>query len=142
MVYLLQWKLLKDDEKCFLFYLRSSFCCQDIWIFVLTFWPFRKNGFIRKIKLIWKFMTYHPGYQTITMHILSSISRRKGNQTMKSGQVTEYDKIIFLQKSCLKWGSETSSRSRFVFSKLYIRQKQLVCGLVSIYFNIPELRIQ
>ena len=28
--YFLQWKPFKNDEKCFLFYLKSSFCSQDI----------------------------------------------------------------------------------------------------------------
>ena len=39
-----------------------------------------------KAKVISKFMTSKPGKQTITIHILSKISRSKGNQTMKFGQ--------------------------------------------------------
>ena len=40
----------------------------------------------------------------------------KGNQTMKFGQFIKYSKKnIFLQKSCRKWGRETSSRPLFVF---------------------------
>ena len=35
-------------------------------------------------------MTSQPGQQTITIHILSNISRSKGNQTMKLGQLIEY----------------------------------------------------
>ena len=35
-------------------------------------------------------MTSQPGKQTITIHILPSISRSKGNQTMKFGQLIEY----------------------------------------------------
>ena len=38
-----------------------------------------KNGLIRKIRLILKFMTSQPGKQTISMHILPNISRNKGN---------------------------------------------------------------
>ena len=30
--------LFKNDEKCFLFHLKSSFRSQDIEVFVLTFW--------------------------------------------------------------------------------------------------------
>ena len=46
-------------------------------------------------------MTSQPGYQTITIHILPIISWGKGNQTMKFGQLIEYNnKKIFLQKSC------------------------------------------
>ena len=37
------------------------------------------------------------GYQVITIHILHNISRSKDNQTMKLGQLIEYNiKIIFL----------------------------------------------
>ena len=42
-------------------------------------------------------MISQPGLQTITIHILSNISRSKGNQ-MKLGQLIEYNKRnIFLQ---------------------------------------------
>ena len=38
-------------------------------------------------------MTSQPGLQTITIHILSNISRTKGNQTLKFAQViTEQQK--------------------------------------------------
>ena len=44
-------------------------------------------------------MTSQPGLQTIAIHILSNISQSKGNQTMKFGQLIEYNKRnIFLQK--------------------------------------------
>ena len=35
-------------------------------------------------------MTSQPGKQTIAKHILSNISRNKGNQAMKCGQLIEY----------------------------------------------------
>ena len=48
-------------------------------------------------------MTSQPGYQTIAIHILPNISRIKGNQTIKFGQLKEYNrKNIFVQKSCGK----------------------------------------
>ena len=41
--FLYKWiKLFKNDEKCFLFHLKSSFRSQDIYIFVLTFWSCEK----------------------------------------------------------------------------------------------------
>ena len=44
-------------------------------------------------------MTSQPGKQTITMYILPKISRSKGNQTMKSGRLIEYDmRNVFLEK--------------------------------------------
>ena len=43
-------------------------------------------------------MTSQPGLQTIAIHILPNISQSKGNQTMKFGQLIEYNKInIFLK---------------------------------------------
>ena len=45
------------------------------------------GDWIRKIRLISKFMASRPGYQTITILILPNISRSKGNQKMKFGQL-------------------------------------------------------
>ena len=59
--------------------------------FCLDFLAIYKNGLIRKTRLISKFMTSQPGKQTITIHILPSISRNKDNQTMKFGQLVEYN---------------------------------------------------
>ena len=46
--YLLGWKRFKNDEKCFLFDLKSSFRSQDIYVFVTTFWSYKKNSLIIK----------------------------------------------------------------------------------------------
>ena len=83
---------LKNDEKCFLFHLTSSFRSQDIQVFVTASWPCRKNGLIRKISLTLKFITSQPGLQTVAIHILPNMSQSKGNQTMKFGQLIEYNK--------------------------------------------------
>ena len=49
--------------------------------------------------------------QTITLHILPNISRNKDNQTMKFGQLIEYNmRNIFLEKSFTKCGGETLTR--------------------------------
>ena len=42
-------------------------------------------------------MTSQPGKQTISIQILPNTSRNKGNQTMKSGQLIEYEKSFFLE---------------------------------------------
>ena len=48
-------------------------------------------------------MTSEPGYQTIVIHTLPNISRSKGNQTMKFGQLTERSmRNNFLEKSYTK----------------------------------------
>ena len=70
-----------------------------------------KNGLIRKISLISKFMMSQTSYQTVAVHILLNISRSKGNQTMKFGQIIEYNmKNIFVEKSYTKYTGETSPR--------------------------------
>ena len=48
-------------------------------------------------------MTSQPGKQTIAIQILPNISRSKGNQAMKFGQLKECNmRNIFLERSCTK----------------------------------------
>ena len=45
-------------------------------------------------------MTSQPGEQTIAIHILPNMSRSKGNQAIKYGQLIEYNmKNIFVERS-------------------------------------------
>ena len=61
-------------------------------------------------------MTSQSGLQTVAIHILSNISQGKDNQTMKLGQLIEYNKTnIFLQKLCGRWGSETNFSPLLLF---------------------------
>ena len=61
--------------------------------------------------LISKFMTSQPEKQTITIYILTNISRNKDNQTMKFGLLIECNmRNIFLEKSYNKCGGETIPR--------------------------------
>ena len=54
-----------------------------------------------------------PGKQTIAVDILSYISRSKDNQTVKFGQLIEYNmRKIFLGKSYPKYGDNTSPKPR------------------------------
>ena len=55
---------------------------------------------------------------TITTHKLPNNSQNKGNQTMKFGQLLEYNnKNVFLQKLCRERGREISSRPLLFFQK-------------------------
>ena len=68
-------------------------------------------------------MALQPGTQTI--HILSNISRSKGNQTIKFGQLIKYNmKNIFLEKSYTKCGGETIPKPFSKKSKLSISLDQ------------------
>ena len=56
-----------------------------------------------------------PGKQTIAIYTLHNILRIKGSQTMKFGQLIEYDiRNTFLKKSYAKCARETIPR---LFSK-------------------------
>ena len=69
-------------------------------------------------------MTSQLGKQ-IAIHILPNISRNKGNQTMKFGQLIEYSiRNIFLENSYTKYGAETIPRPFFKKSKLDISLDQ------------------
>ena len=55
---------------------------------------------ITKLWSISKFMTSQTGQQIITIHILPNVSRSKGNQEMKLGQIIKYNmRSISLQKT-------------------------------------------
>ena len=76
------------------------------------------------------------------MHILLNLSRGEGNQTMKPGQLIEYNKInVFLQKLCREWDRKTSSRPFFAFfKKLNIRSKASGLLLSFNIFRYPSTR--
>ena len=80
---------LKMMENAFDFNLKALFILK---IFKFLSWPFShvETDLTRKIRLISKFMTAQLGKQTSAVHILLIISRTKGNQTMKFGQLIEY----------------------------------------------------
>ena len=79
-------KPFKNDEKCFLFHL---FSFSRYLNFCLEFLVKQTDGLIRKIRLISKFLTLQPGKQRVAIHILPNISRGKGNQAVKFGQLIE-----------------------------------------------------
>ena len=57
-------------------------------------------------------MTSQPGWKAIAIHIFINISRSKGNQAMKFGQLIEYNmRNIFIEKSHTNCGRETIPRS-------------------------------
>ena len=69
-------------------------------------------------------MTAQAGEKVITIHILPNISRSKGNQAIKFGQlIKNCMRNFFLQKSWRKWDRETSPRPLFVFWKNFIQDK-------------------
>ena len=67
-------------------------------MFVLSFFAMWENDLIRKLRLISILTTLQTGKQEITIHISPSISRSKGDQTVKFGQLIEYNVRIFFFK--------------------------------------------
>ena len=124
---------LKRIKNAFHFILKALFVLKILLSFYHEFLVIRKNGLIRKTRLISKLMTSQPGQRTIEIHILSNISWSKSNQTMKLGLIEYNKRSIFLQKLCRKWGRETSSRPLLIFLKCLIWGKS--CAL-QLSFNI------
>ena len=60
-------------------------------------------------------MTSQPGLQRIAIHILPNISQSKSNQTMKFGQLIEYNKrkAIFLVETYFERNSYTAAQEAF-----------------------------
>ena len=85
--------------------MKNAFCSTSKALFVLKlsiFLPWlyvhEANGLLRTVRLISNFTTSQPGQQTIVIHILSNISKNKGNQAMKFGQLIECNtRKIFLE---------------------------------------------
>ena len=79
----------KNDQNAFHLILKALFVPNIFKIF----------GSISKLRLISILMTSQPAKETIAIHIFPNISRSKGNQAMKFGQLTEYNiRYIFHEK--------------------------------------------
>ena len=84
-------------KNAFYFILEALFVLE-MFKFYLDFLVNYKYGLVRKIRLFSNFMMSQPRKQTIVIHILPNISRSKGSQAMKLGQLIEYNKrSIFLE---------------------------------------------
>ena len=91
-------------------------------------------------------MTSQPGQQTIAINILPNISRSKGNQAMKWGQLIEYNmNSIFVEKSYTKCAGEAIPRPLSKKSKLSIsldQQCEVLNNLFPLYANLRAIEIQ
>ena len=117
-VYLLRSKFFKNDEKWFLFHLKSSLHYKDIQIFLLTFWSCSKNGLTRKI---WFFQSLW--WQNLVNKQLQYAYCPNSHEVKATRQIWSLNRVqqdIFLRKSCRIWGRKHSSRSLFVFQKSFL----------------------
>ena len=96
--------------------------CQFLVLFVFKCWNFFPDfvGDVEKridrmARVSFKICEPCIGKLIIIIPILTNISRSKDNQTMKFGQLVEYNMgNIFLRKSYWKWGRKVSFRLLFV----------------------------
>ena len=96
---------------------------------------------IRKIRLILSFMTSQPSQQLIVINTLLYISRSNGNQTMKLGQLIEYNlKNILLEKSQTKCFEESIPRSFSGKLKVSMSLDQQFKVLYSLFLLYCKLR--
>ena len=126
-----------SPKKLFLFLRYLSFCLDFLFMY--------QNSLIKKIRLTSNFLTSQPREQTIVIHILPNISRGKGNQTMKFGQLMECNiRNIFLKKSYTKFGGKTSPRPFSEKLKLSISLDQyskVVYSLLLLYGKLRAIEI-
>ena len=72
-------------------------------------------------------MTSQPGKQILAIHVLVNISKSKRNQTMKFGQLIEFNmKNIFVEKTFTKCVEKTSPTPLSKKSKLSIISESIV----------------
>ena len=101
------WKHLKKDQKYFLFHLKA--------IFIFKILKYHVEKLLdEKDKTNFKIYDVWIGKQIITTHTLPYISRSEDNQTVKFGELIEYNVWnTFLENPSWKCGEETSSRLFF-----------------------------
>ena len=129
-------------QKTFYFFLKASFVLK-IFIFCPDFVVMYKNGLIRKVRLIWKFVTPHTGEELIIIHILPNISRNKHNQTIRFGQLIEYNmRNIFLEKLHSNIGGDVSSRPFHRNTKLSISLDQQFKMLQRLFFLYVQVMVK
>ena len=88
-------------------------------------------------------MMSQPGKLTVAIHILPNISRSKGNQAIKLGQLLKYTMIFFFKNYTQKKRQGKLVPDLFLlFKKAYFKVNEVLCSLVSIYFDSLQLGIQ
>ena len=89
------------------------------------------------LELIWESVTLLC--MDYTIHILSDISRGKGNHIMKYIHFIEYSlRNIFLRKSCAKCGREASSRPFVKILKLCIAGSTVWSLMQFVFIVCPD----
>ena len=129
-------------KNAFYFTLKALFFLK-IFKFFLWLSDHVQNSLIRKIMLISKFVTSQTGKQTIAIHILSNISRSKSNQTMKFGQLIEYNMKHFSWKIMHKIWWKNYSQTLFQKIKIeHISELIVYKVLYSLFYCMASFLIK
>ena len=107
--YLFQLKFFQNDDKCFSFHVKQSLCSQDSLNFFANVFGYVGKRLYQKAKVIFKISDVIDWEVIITIHILCNISRSRGNQAIRLGQLIEYEKYHSWKKTYTKNGGEESS---------------------------------
>ena len=128
-------------KTAFYFTLKALFVLE---IFQFLFWIFGNVGkrLDKTAKVIFKNYDSQAGKQTTAVHILPDISRSKGNQTIKLGQLIKFNmRNIFLKKSCTTCSRVTRPRPFLKKSKLNIcldQQSEVLYSLFLLYAQLED----
>ena len=86
------------------YFIFKAFFVLEVFRFLSWLFVYVEKQLDEKAKVNFKISDVLTGQKISTIHILPSISRSKGNQAMKFGQLIKYNvKNIFLEKSYRKW---------------------------------------
>ena len=108
---------LKMMKNAFYFILRALFVLK-IFSFCHDFLVLQEKRLNQKDKVNFKIRDITTWLTKVAIHIFPNISRSKCNQTLKLGQLIEYNKRnIFLKNYAENEAGETSSRPVFIFIK-------------------------
>ena len=98
----------------------------------MTFWSFRRNGFIRRIGLVLKFVTSQPGSQTIQYTYHATCHKVKATRQWNLVSKLNVTRRFFLSRNHVEIEAEGLVPDFFLFflKKLYSRLMQVVPSLV------------
>ena len=97
---LLDWKSFENDEKCFLFHLKSSFLSQDfflilfsLWFFVATFWSYIKI-FQKRVSTTFCVWFFKKNVSHVTFYQLTKIFCPVAFTSWDIGQYVYYNCLL------------------------------------------------
>ena len=131
----------------FFYFMLKALYILDIITFLCLLFVYVEKWFDKKAMVNSKLIMPRTGQQIILIHILANISRNKNNQTMKFGQLIEYNmRNIVLEKSYTKYVGQASPRPFHKKSKMsmsldleYTKGLFLLKSYVALDYNFEQI---